>query len=348
MRALTVASGQGQASPDLSEISAPGPSDRDLLVSAVALGVCGTDRSVIGHGVRRPPAGRDWMVVGHEGLGRVLAAPSGSGFQAGDLVVGIVRRPDPRPCTLCASGQLDLCLYTDYDESGIVGRDGYAAERYLLEPEYAIPVSASLGLAGVLVEPASIVAKAWERIDALAPLPGKGRRALVLGAGPIGLLAALLGVQREYDVHVVDQVTSGPKPSLVRALGATYHSDLADLSRFTGGFDAVVECSGALVAEAIQHTGRSGTACLVSSAHGGADKTLNVGDLSRAMVGGNRAFAGIVSSNRRHFEAGQAALQSADRSWLESLMTPVVSLTDYRSAFEAGPEAVKAVIRFED
>jgi glucose 1-dehydrogenase len=346
VRALTVTLGRPASSPDLTDIPDLEASERDLLVEAVALGVCGTDRAVVGRGIRRPPAGRDWMVAGHEGLGRVISAPPGSGFEPGDHVVGLVRRPDPGPCALCASGQLDLCLRTDYDESGIVGRDGYGAERYLLEPEYAIHVDASLGTAGVLVEPASVVAKAWERIDALAPLPGKGRRALVLGAGPIGLLAALLGVQREYDVHVVDQVRSGPKPELVRSLGATYHHDTADLDRFAGGFDAVVECSGGLVAEAFRLTARSGALCLVSSAHGDAGDPLDVGELSRAMVGGNRSFLGIVSSNRRHFEAGQVALQGADRAWLDALLTPVVSLEDYRNAFDAGPESVKAVIRF--
>src|SRR5205085_12131185 len=136
-----------------------------LLVQTLAIGVCGTDREIIQGCYGSPPPGQDTLILGHESLGRVLEAPSGSGFAAGDLVVGIVRRPDPVPCPSCAVGEWDMCRNGRFTERGIKERDGFGAERFLVEPDYAIKVDRALGVLGVLLEPASVVAKAWEHTD---------------------------------------------------------------------------------------------------------------------------------------------------------------------------------------
>jgi len=337
MRGLTIRTGGAEVT--LQELAEPAAGAGVLLVDGVALGVCGTDRWLLARGPHRLPAGRDRMVLGHESLGRVRAAPAGSSFAPGDLVTGLVRRPDPLPCRCCAAGELDICLNGRYTERGIVGADGYGAQRYLLGEEYAVGVSPQLGLAGVLVEPTSIVAKAWERLDASVRWP-QGR-ALVLGAGPIGLLAALLAQQRGYEVHVVDRVTGGPKVGQVRALGATYHRGVGDLE---GEFDAVLECSGELAADAIAATARGGSLCFVAGAHGGAVSTIELAALTGALIG-NRTLTGVVSSNRRHFEAAHSALQKADRDWLDELLTAVVPLDNYAAAFNGGPDTIKAVIQ---
>ena len=116
------------------------------------------------------------------------------GLNQGDLVVGIVRRPDPVPCANCAVGEWDMCRNGQYTERGIKQIDGFMSERWRIEPEYALKVAPALGLLGVLLEPTTVVTKAWEAIAAV------GRRALweprtvlVTGAGPIGLLAARIG-----------------------------------------------------------------------------------------------------------------------------------------------------------
>ena len=128
------------------------------------------------------------------------------------------------PCPACAAGQWDFCANGQYAERGIKGLDGYGATRWRVGSRFAVKVPDRLGDLGVLTEPASVVAKAWEQIDLIAARALRSARvALVAGAGPIGMLAALLGVQRGYQMHVFDRVAAGPKPALVAALGATYH-----------------------------------------------------------------------------------------------------------------------------
>src|SRR5690606_11408018 len=156
----------------------------------------------------------------------VIEAPDDCGLQPGDLVVGIVRHPDPVPCPNCAVGEWDMCRNGRYTEHGIKQLDGFGAERYRLDPAFAVKLDPGLDRVGVLLEPASVLAKAWEHIEAIGRRARwEPRRALVTGAGPIGLLAALMGVQRGLEVHVVDIVTEGPKPGLVRELGATYSTE---------------------------------------------------------------------------------------------------------------------------
>ena len=146
-------------------------------------------------------------------------------FGRATCVVGIVRRPDPVPCPNCAVGEWDMCRNGQYTERGIKQIDGFMSERWRIEPEYAMKVDRSLGLLGVLLEPTTVVAKAWEQVPAVGQRAfWEPRNVLVTGAGPIGLLAALVGRQHGLDVHVLDRVETGPKPELVRALGATYHS----------------------------------------------------------------------------------------------------------------------------
>jgi glucose 1-dehydrogenase len=323
----------------LRDLPEPSAEDGDILVQTLAVGICGTDRDIAAGKLGHPPEGRDWLVIGHESLGRVLEAPSVSGLVPGDLVTGVVRRPDPGPCQFCAVGQPDMCENGLYTERGIMGRDGFASERFRIEHGYAVRVDPALGLAGVLVEPASIVAKAWEQLDhaALRPL----RRALVLGGGPIGLLAAMLGVQRGLEVHLVDRAEGGPKPRQARALGATYHTSASDVK---GTYDAVLECCGGLMSEAIARTAPAGAACLVSSG----SEPANLGELSSDILHGNKVIIGTVNSNRHHFRAAHEALLQANRGWLEGLLTNHVPVHEWRSAFAASPENIKAVIHFAD
>jgi threonine dehydrogenase-like Zn-dependent dehydrogenase len=345
MRALTIRAGAADsegAEVSLDELAEPTPGPGDLLVDGVAIGVCGTDRWLLSRSPRTFPGGRDRMIIGHESLGRVRQAPAGSPFSAGDFVAGLVRRPDPVPCKCCAAGELDICQNGTYTERGVVGADGYGAEVYLLDQDYAVRVSPQLGLTGVLVEPTSIVAKAWEVLDLSVRWPDG--RALILGAGPIGLLAALLGQQRGYEVHVVDQVADGPKVAQVKALGATYHQGADGLD---GSFEAVVECSGELVRDAINATARGGALCFVAGGHRAVGNTIELAALSGGLVG-NRTYTGVVSSNHRHFEAAHTALLGADRSWLEDMLTRVVPVQEYPTAFAGGPDVIKTVIQLAD
>lgn len=177
MQALSIIPGRA-GSLQLGQAEEPPADQGSVLVGAVAVGVCGTDRELIGGEYGEAPGGRKRLVLGHESLGRVLDAPAGSDFKPGDAVVGIVRHPDPVPCANCALGEWDMCRNGRYTERGIKQADGFAAQRWRAQPEFLVKVSPSLGLAGVLLEPASVVAKAWEHVERIgvrARSPAAGR-----------------------------------------------------------------------------------------------------------------------------------------------------------------------------
>ncbi len=344
MKALTVRVG-AVGSARLEDLPEPERRGDELLVSGIAIGVCGTDREIVAGVYGSAPPGRDRLVLGHESLGRVLEAPSGTAFSPGDLVVGIVRRPDPWPCAACAVGQWDMCRNGEYTEHGIKGLDGFAAERYVVSVEAAVPVPGALGDLGVLVEPASVVAKAWDHIDRIgARAAWFPQRVLVTGAGPIGLLAALLAVQRGYEVHVLDLVTEGPKPALVRDLGATYHS--GGVVEACEGADIVVECTGVgdVVFGVLSCTGPAGIVCLTGVSTGGRPLRVDAGSLNRELVLENDVVFGSVNANAAHFRAAVGALARADSRWLERLITRRVPLEEWQSALKARPDDVKVVI----
>ena len=167
MRALTI-SPDTAGSARVEEMPEPSVDYGSVLVETLAVGVCGTDREIsCGHEGVAPP-GCERLILGHESLGKVLDAPPECGFTPGDRVVGIVRRPDPVPCPNCAVGEWDMCRNGLYTERGIKGLHGFASERFRIEPEFAVKVAASLDHVGVLIEPMSVVAKAWEHIERIA------------------------------------------------------------------------------------------------------------------------------------------------------------------------------------
>ncbi|MEX2174686.1 MAG: glucose 1-dehydrogenase [Pirellulaceae bacterium] len=347
MRALTIIPGQPNSAAMVEMAEPPADSDQ-LLVEAIAVGICGTDRELVaGHGGQAPP-GESRLVLGHESLGRVIAAPPGTGFATGDLVVGIVRRPDPVPCENCALGEWDMCLNGLYTECGIKGRHGFARERYRLEPEFAVKVDAALGQAAVLLEPASVLAKAWEHIGRIGTRAHwQPRHVLVTGAGPVGLMAALLGVQRGLDVHVLDIVTTGPKPQLVRDLGATYHAD--GIENAGPLPDVILECTGVgqLVFGAMARSARNSIMCLTGISSGGREVPIDAGLLNRSLVLENDVVFGSVNANRRHYQQAAEALAAADRNWLDRLITRRVPLDRWAEALEHQPGDVKTVLDFQ-
>ena len=333
----------------LDDVADPPVSDGSVLVRTLAVGVCGTDIEILEGKYGFPPAGRDRLVLGHESLGAVIDAPAGSALTAGDLVVGIVRRPDPVPCRFCAVGEWDMCANGRYTERGIKERDGYCSDRFRLEPSFAVKVDAALGDLGVLLEPTSVVAKAWDHAEKIG---GRSRAwapktALITGAGPIGLLAALIGVQNGLDVHVFDRVAAGLKPHLVRDLGATYHSgDFGGLASLAP--DVIIECTGApaVIAEVMTRSAASGVICLAGVSSGGYKIDLDIGSLNRELVLENDAIFGSVNANRGHYEMAAQALARADRGWLTRLISRRVPIDRWQDAMHHEVDDVKVVITF--
>jgi threonine dehydrogenase-like Zn-dependent dehydrogenase len=344
--AITIVPGQPNSAA-VANVAEPNPDEGALLVGALQLGVCGTDFDLIAGDYGWAPSGCGHLILGHESFGEVERAPEGSGFSNGDLVIGIVRRPDPVPCMACAAGEWDMCRNGQYTERGIKAKHGFGAERWRIEPEFALKVEPSLRDVGILVEPASVLAKAWEHIEHI------GRRAhwrpqtlLVTGAGPIGLLAALMGRQRGLAVHVLDQVTDGPKPKLVEDLGAKYYTGKVREPGFAP--DVVIECTGSagVLRDCLLKLGSGGILCMVGSSAHSQDTFLDVGELNRGMVLGNTVVFGVVNAHRRHYEQAAETIRRADRTWLARLITRREPFANWRAAFQREPGDVKVVIDF--
>ncbi len=321
MRALTVEPGVPN-SIELADVPPPPAGDGDVLVRALALGICGTDREIIAGDYGAPPPGARRLILGHESLGRVEEAPQGSGFARGDLVVGIVRRPDPVPCAACAIGEWDMCRNGLYTERGIKERNGYGAEQFRIEPRLCRQARSR-------ARPARRAARAGERgrqglgpgrahrqaqrdpgsrASRSSPAPGRSACWRRCSARSAALNCTFSTATRD-----------GPKPDLARALGATYHS--GDLGKLAP--DVVIECTGAgaVVLDAMRRTAPQGIVCLAGVSSGGHKLKFDVGDLNRDMVLENDVVFGSVNANRRHYAAAAEALAKADKDWLARLIT---------------------------
>jgi glucose 1-dehydrogenase len=348
MRALTVAPGVPNSA-GVEDVPDPPPSDGPVLVRSLALGVCGTDREIVSGAYGWAPPGTKRLVIGHESLGLVQEAPVGCGFAPGDLVVGIVRRPDPVPCPACAVGEWDMCRNGRYTERGIKERNGFGADYFRVEPDFLVKLDSSLGAEGVLVEPTSVVAKAWDHTERI----GRRSRAfepktlLVTGAGPIGLLAALMGAQRGLEVHVLDNRESLEKRLIVRELGGSFHlGSLSNLDGFKP--DILMECTGApvVVRDVLGRTASDGIVCLVGVSAPGHAFDLDIGSLNRTMVLDNDVVFGTVNANRQHYDDAVAALQRADKAWLARLITRRVPAEQWTQALDQQPDDIKVVVDF--
>jgi len=333
----------------LENIQEPDEREGSVLVEAVAVGVCGTDIEIVEGKYGWAPPGKSHLVLGHESLGRVIDPGPASNLRKRDLVVGIVRRPDPVPCPNCAVGEWDMCRNGLYTERGIKEIHGYMSERWRIEPEYAVKVDPTLGILGVLLEPTTVIVKALEQVASI------GRRSywephivLVTGAGPIGLLAALALKQFGFDVHVLDRVETGTKPELVRALGAIYHSgSVADI-----GFepDAIIECTGVgqVIQDSIRGVGSGGIVCLTGVGHGGVVTSASVADVAASAVLRNNVIVGSVNANKRHWYRAGQVLARADRGWLAKLITRIEKPENFLNALQRKPDDIKVVIQFSE
>jgi len=338
----------------LADVPQPPPAPDQALVRVVAVGVDGTDRELMRGEYGDAPPGEEDLIIGHESLGRVVSAPDG-GLCAGQLVVAIVRRPDPVPCVNCAAGEWDMCLNGLYTERGIKGAHGFLADAYAEDPRYLMPVPESLSAAGVLLEPLSIVEKAIEQIHRIqSRLVWAPRRALVLGAGTIGTLATLLLRLQGLDVYLFSRGDGGRGRQVAETAGAAYLSADARpldhaLAREIGPLDIIIEATGhsPLAFDAIHALGANGVICLTGVSGGSRSLSIDSDRLNLEMVLANKVMFGTVNANRRHFERGVVDLEAIEARWpglAARVITRRVPLEEFTSADLERPDELKVVV----
>lgn len=346
MKAITIIPGKADSAA-VQDVPEPTSSEGDVLVRALELGICGTDFELVSGQYGWAPKNSDYLILGHESLGVVESAPSESGFEKGDLVVGIVRRPDPVPCIGCAAGEWDMCRNDLYTERGIKEIHGFGSELWRNESKYLIKLDPRVRPIGVLMEPASVLAKAWDHIERIGRRAAwKPRTVLVTGAGPIGLLGAMMGRQRGLEVHVLDRVTAGLKPRLVADLGAEYHTGSVHDLNFRP--DIILECTGvcSLIVDSMSKLNSDGILCLAGVSSKGQTGKLDVGELNRRLVLENCVIFGSVNANRHHWELAGKALSEGDHDWLSRLISRREPLANWHEVLERKPDDIKVVVQF--
>jgi threonine dehydrogenase-like Zn-dependent dehydrogenase len=343
--ALTVEPGVA-GSGRVDEVAPPAAAEGAVLVQGISVGICGTDALIADGGWGTAPPGTERLILGHESLGRVLETPPNVGLSVGDLVAGVVRLPGHPPCAACAGGEWDMCQDGNHVERGITGSHGFAAEQWRIHPGYAVRIPDGLERVGMLVEPASVVAKAWAHVDVIASRAAatSARRVLVTGAGTIGLLVGLLARQRGLPVDVFDTVSAGPKPGLVDALGGHYFTD--GLALACKDADIVFECTGSagVVAQLLEYARPNATICLIGIPGDALAPHLDPVGLANKLVRDNVVVFGTVNANRHHWTIGSEALAAADPAFLAGLITRRVPLTEWHQALPRRVEDVKVVI----
>ncbi|WP_447977488.1 glucose 1-dehydrogenase [Candidatus Nitrospira bockiana] len=337
--------------PSLAEV----PNGRGVVVQVLQVGVDGTDKEINAAEYGQAPPGFDFLVIGHECFGRVVEVGDHvTELAPGDYVVPTVRRPGTSPYD--AIGQYDMTTDEVYYERGINLRHGYLTEYVVDEPEYLVKVPRGLKHVAVLLEPTSVIEKgilqAYEiqrRLKIWRP-----RRAAVLGAGTIGLLAAMSLRMRGLEVTSFGRSPAPYKNSdLLAELGARYVStaemSLGQAAARYGPFDVMFEATGhaPIVFEAMEHLGKNGVLILSSVTGGGRQIQVPADMINLGFVLGNKVMVGTVNANRDYFEAGVYDLSRAELEfpgWLSKLLThPVDGLERYREMMRLLTEAKGAI-----
>lgn len=353
-RAIVVTPGVA-SSERLATVAREMPKTGQVDLHVLEVGICGTDIEIASGSYGQPPLGRQDLVPGHESLAIIdRLGPGVQGLSVGQLVVPIVRRPCPELCAACASGRWDLCLTGNYQEHGIKGLDGFLREFAVVDANAVVPIPNTLRPVAVLVEPLTIVEKAIEEAEMAYPRRWtQPHTALVTGAGPVGILAALLLRQRGLDVSVLDQrPADSPKAQLVQRAGIQYIDDQkTPLEKVVpaAGFDVVVEATGysPLLFRAARSLGRNGVLVLTGVTSGHHDITVDSDVLNVSLVLENQTIVGSVNAARHHYLAAVADLADWSDRWpglTEQLITARHPLDQFMDAYQKSPDAVKSVI----
>lgn len=349
---------------ELALIDAEAPAlrhDNDVLLRVLEVGVCGTDREICAFEFGFPPAGSDALVIGHEALGEVVAVGAGvTQLKPGDLVVPMVRRPCPHDrCAACRAGRQDFCVTGDFVESGIRGRHGFMTESLVDDQRYLVAVPKPLRDVAVLVEPLSIAEKALlqlERIRERLPWPASvgETRALVLGAGPVGLLGAMALRLRGFLTIVYSREPARSlQADLARGFGAEYVSaedqSVAAIAARVGRLDLVYEAVGsaALAFETLNVLGANGVFVLTGVPALRHASAADADQILLNLVLKNQVVLGTVNAGRDAFLAAVRDLGRLAERWpkpLRALITGRHPIEAHRDLLLGAPSGIKNVV----
>jgi glucose 1-dehydrogenase len=343
----------------------------DVLLRVLDVGVCGTDREICAFEYGTPPLGEDHLILGHECLAFVEAVgPDVAVLAPGDLVVPSVRRPcDDRTCAACRAGHQDFCYTTGFKERGIKGAHGFMAEYAVEEARYLTRVPPALRGFAVLTEPLTIAQKALAQVFALmahrppflAPgtppaARGQGLRAVVLGAGPVGLLGAISLVTAGFTTTVYSRERPpSPKVDLVEAIGASYRSSaittFEELADELGNIDLVYEAAGnsSFALGGLGVLGTNGVYVLTGVPGEQALAEADAARLMRDMVLRNQVLLGTVNAGTDAFSAAIDELQRfATRrpGVAETMLAGRVVPEDVAALVSGHQVGVKSVVSF--
>ncbi|WP_246183170.1 glucose 1-dehydrogenase [Paenibacillus methanolicus] len=317
----------------------------EVLVKVLAVGLDGTDREIMTGPYGEAPQGEDELIIGHEAMGIVVESGQEAGLAPGDLVSVVVRRPCHDPaCVNCRNGRSDFCQSSQYTERGIKGAHGFLTEYIKDEDRFFIKLPEACLPFGMMAEPQSIVEKVWDEVQHIQQrLVWEPRSALVLGSGPLGLLAALTSRCLDLNVHVWSMsAPDSPEARLIERIGGIYQqanasggpASLTAYAESIGAhFDLVWECTGysPLGFEAMDVLAPNGVLAMLGLSAGGRKSEIPVDKLNMEMVLENKCVIGSVNASRKHFETGVYRLQQMEARWpgvVTSMITKRFAMDD--------------------
>lgn len=341
----------------LKDVPVPVPGKREVLLRVLRVGICGTDRDIISGFYGESPAGSDYLILGHESLTRVeKVGPGVEGLKKGDLVVPTVRRSCPENCISCKNHQSDMCYTGHYFEHGIKGLHGFAAEFAKSDSTYIVKMPESLSELGVLLEPLTIVEKGLLQTYRLqeSRLIWKPERALVLGAGPVGILATALLRLKGLNVDTVaTRSKDSIKATLVESTGANYvNSKESPLCSLDNKYDFVFELTGnpSVASEAQNLIRVNGIVCYLGI-YREDQETQNVGKTFTELVLGNKLHFGSVNANMSYFQSGARDLVKIRKKWpnlLSKMITRRAGPDDPQKIYSPeSQEEIKSIVEFD-
>ncbi len=352
MRALTVTPSV-KNSIQLQNVDTPSPSASQALLRVREIGTCGTDLDLTQGFYGQAPPGSTYLIIGHESLSAVETIPRNSrGISKGDLVVPTVRRPDN--CPNCHKGESDMCLTGNYKEHGIKGLHGFGSDYAVSDTDFLVKVPAELAAVAVLLEPMSVAEKGvFQAYKIQERMLWQPQTALVLGAGPVGLLTTYLLRLKGLNVTVTaTRQKDSIKARLAQRAGATYVNTIEQPLQSLGKFHLIMEETGSaqVAMQATRMLNTNGIMCFLGI-YASTQAPEDIGAFYKDVVLGNKTFFGSVNANINHFRMGLKDLAKIQKRFSNVLRDSIslrIAPDEFERAYTPDKDNIKTVIIFEN